>query len=289
MKFRMTKKPKRRRILIETSGVIYKLHGHTLMIKAVEDAVGDGQVEVSNFVRMEYLRGVILNLLEFYFLISEEQNVSDALIAWSQKVMQDRKLKVVLFTISRWLTDHEDSQVKAKSQFRLGNFIIRLVRDFDDQFRGRIKDQLQCRLGQVTFPRQSFSEELLLEFYERFQLIRSSVPNCSLCEFKAKQIRTLNARHIDLHSNQQRQNFKKNKGYVAQAERIETMLASSDKLPKCRWCERLGDTVLILHAPDKALFVTADRAFDAFGQILKHDVKLLPSLAELKRSLAAST
>ena len=61
---------------------------------------------------------------------------------------------------------------------------------------------------------------------------------------------------------------------------------TTETAPQCRWCERLGDAIIALHAPQKALLVTADRGFIPFGQILNREVKLLPSLAELKRQIA---
>ena len=157
----MTKKKiKRPRIFLETSGVIYHRHGHSLMQAAVQQAIGNGLVEVSNFIRMEYLRGVVLNLIDLYFLIELSDSVNDALIDWSQKVMQERKLKVVLMTISKWIVEQEDFQSKDKSMRRLGDLIVRLVYEFDEQFQGRCKDRLQCRLGRVRFPRHTFSKDM---------------------------------------------------------------------------------------------------------------------------------
>lgn len=275
----------RRRIFLETSGVIYHRHGHSLMEAAVHQAIGDGLPEVSTFIRMEYLRGVVLNLIELYFLIKESDSVSDALIDWSQKVMQDRKLKVVLMTISGWIVEQEDSRNKEKSIRRLGDLIVRLVYEFDDIFRARSKDRLRCRLGRVRFPRQTFSEDMLLRFYERFKAIQASTPDCDLCKFKTTQQATLSTKGIDLHGLGQRQKYAKNKGYVQQAERIEEALKTQETLPKCRWCERLGDTIIVLQAPAKAILITADRAYKAFGDILNREIRLLPSLAELKKQL----
>jgi hypothetical protein len=211
--------------------------------------------------------------------------VSDALIDWSQKVNQERKLKVVLMTISPWLVEQEDSRNREKSMRRLGDLIVRLVYYFDDIFTGRSKDRLQCRLGRVRFPRRTFGEDMLLRFYERFRAIQTSTPDCLLCRFKMKQQVGLPRRGIDLYSSDQRQKHAKNTGYVQQAERVEEALQTRETLPKCRWCERLGDTIIILQAPSKAILVTADRAFEAFGEILKREIRLLPSLAQLKRQL----
>lgn len=275
----------RPRIFLETSGVIYHRHGHTLMQAAVQQAIGNGRLEVSIFIRMEYLRGVVLNLIEFYFLIKESDSVSDAIIDWSQKVMQERKLKIVLMTVSGWLVEQEDSRSKDKSMRRLGDLIVRLVYDFDDIFRGLAKDRLQCRLGRVRFPRRAFGEDMLLRFYERFKAIQGSTPDCGLCKFKTTQQTALTRRGIDLHSTVQRHKYAKNTGYIQQAERVEEAMDTQETLPKCRWCERLGDTIIILQAPVKAILVTADRAFEAFGEILNREIRRLPSLAQLKQQL----
>lgn len=274
---------KRPRLFLETSGVVYDRHGHSLMQAAVRQAVGNGLLEVSNFIRMEYLRGVVINLIELYFLIKDSDSVSDALIDWAQKVNQERKLKVVLLTIRQWLVDHEDSSHKEKSQRRLGDLIVRLVYDFDRIFTARAKDRLACCLGKLRFPRRTFCEEMLLTFYERFTAIQRGTPNCRLCVFKTKQKREIARQGIDLHGTAQRQRFASNKGYVKQAERVEEALSTTETHAKCRWCERLGDTMIVLQAPKTSILVTADRAFDAFGEILNREVRLLPSLAELKR------
>ena len=275
----------RPRFFLETSGVIYHRHGHSLMKAAVEQAVADGLVQVSNFIRMEYMRGVVLNLIELYFLIKESDSVSDALIEWSQKVHQDRKLKIVLMTMPGWLVRHEDWQDKERSQRRLGELAVRLVYAFDDVFQDRSTDRLRCSLGRVRFPRQTFSEDMLLSFYERFKAIQSSIPDCSLCSFKERQQAEAARQGIDLYSTAQRQRFAANKGYVTQAERLEEAISSKDNLPKCRWCERLGDALIVLQAPKKAVLVTADKAFEAFGEILDRRIRRLPSLAELKRQI----
>lgn len=276
---------RRPRIFLETSGVIYHRHGHSLMQAAVQQAIGNGLLEVSNFIRMEYLRGLVLNLIELYFLIKESDSVSDALIDWSQKVNQERKLKIVLMTMHQWLVRHEDCQEKKKSQRRLGDLVVRLVYEFDDVFKGRAKDRLQCRLGRVRFPRRTFSEDMLLRFYERFKAIQASIPDCLLCHFKSKQQAELTRRGVDLHGSSQQQKYANNKGYVTQAQRLTNALATQSATPKCHWCAQLGDTIIILQAPKKSILVTADRAFEAFGEILNREIRCLPSLAQMKRQL----
>jgi hypothetical protein len=94
--------------LLDTSAVVYQQHGHTLQRAAVRDAVAGGEVLVPVFVRMEYLRGVILNLIEMWCLIRESVTVQDAFTDWSQQMRQERKLKVILMTVLQWLASQED-------------------------------------------------------------------------------------------------------------------------------------------------------------------------------------
>jgi predicted nucleic acid-binding protein len=143
------------RYLLDTSAVIYKLHGHTLQRAAVAEATADGTVEVPVFVRMEYLRGVIVNLIDMFTLIKESVTIEDALIDWSQQVRQERKLKVVLLTVSRWLLAQDHSSNKDRSMERLGNFILRLIWTFDDAFAQFPADPLACVLGRVTIDRKA--------------------------------------------------------------------------------------------------------------------------------------
>jgi hypothetical protein len=92
---------------------------------------------------------------------------------------------------------------------------------------------------------------------------------------------------VDLHGAEPQTKYARNKGYVQQAQRLTGALAPKHTSPKCRWCEQLGDTIIILQAPAKAIPVTADQGFLAFGEILNREIRRLPSLAELKRRAEA--
>src|SRR5258708_34525925 len=152
----MARKPSRGRLLLDTSAVVYLLHGHTLQQAAVREAVAGGELLVPVFVRMEYLRGVILNLIEMWCLIRESVTVQVAFIDWSQKMRQERKLKVILMTVPHWLGGHEDWQSKEVTFRRLGDLILRMIRDFDEAYPHPPDDPLACVLGRLDIPRQGY-------------------------------------------------------------------------------------------------------------------------------------
>ena len=128
----MARKRSRVRLLLDTSAVVHQLHGHTLQRAAVRGAVASAEVLVPVFVRMEYMRGVILNLVEMWCLIRESVTVEDAFLDWSQKIRQERKLKVILMTVPHWLGGHDDWQSKHLTLRRLGELILRMIRDLDE-------------------------------------------------------------------------------------------------------------------------------------------------------------
>jgi hypothetical protein len=128
----MARKRSTARLLLDTSAVVHQLHGHTLQQAAAREALGSAEVLVPVFVRMEYLRGVVLNLIEMWCLIRESVTVQDAFIDWSQKMRQERKLKVILMTVPHWLGGQEDWQSKDLTLRRLGDLILRMIRDFDE-------------------------------------------------------------------------------------------------------------------------------------------------------------
>jgi hypothetical protein len=268
---------------LETSAVIYHLHGHSLQQAAVHEAVAERRVEVPVFVRMEYVRGVLLNLIEMYGLLKESRSVQDALIDWSQKVKQERKLKVVLLTAAQWLTSHDEYLEKERTLRRLGDLIFREFHRFDESFQRPATDRLACELGRPTVSQPDFDEDLLLDFYDRCRAILEGKPHCRLCAFRQVQQRRLRRSAINLTTPLVRSRYVGNPGFLIQTDRLVEAGAHRGQSPACRWCERLGDALIALQLPPHVVLITADRTFLPFGELLGRPIQLLPSLAELKR------
>jgi hypothetical protein len=66
--------------------------------------------------------------------------------------------------------------------------------------------------------------------------------------------------------------------YVALRSRITT--------PSCWYCDRLGDVLIALSAPDGMVILTGDKqSFPALGEIFGKEIILLPSLQELREQM----
>jgi hypothetical protein len=236
---------------------------------------------------MEYLRGVVINLIEMWCLIRESVTLEDAFIDWSQKIRQERKLKVILMSVPRWLGSQDDSRSRDVTLRRLGVLVLGMIRDFDQTFPSPPDDPLSCRLGQRTVPAAGYDDDLILEFYERFKAVQEGVPDCDLCGFRRVQHQRLRRRQIELTGTEARQRHAGNPGFLRQADVLQEADTTKERTPGCRWCERLGDSVIALQTGRGVRIVTADRTFSALGDLLGVPVVLLPSLAELKRRATA--
>jgi hypothetical protein len=232
---------------------------------------------------MEYLRGIVMNLIEMWCLIRESVTVQDAFVDWSQKIRQERKLKVILMTVPHWLGGQEDWRLKDLTLRRLGDLILRMVCDFDEKYSHRPGDPLACVLGRLDIARQGYDDDLILDFYQRFTSVQEGVPNCRLCDFRKAQRNRLRRGKIDLTSLEVRSQFSSNPGFVRQSEETTEAANTKGRNPSCGWCARLGDTIIALQSERGVRIMTADRTFVPLGQLFGRTVVLLPSLAELKR------
>lgn len=192
-------------------------------------------------------------------------------------------------TVPQWLGGHEDWRSKAVTLRRLGDLVLRMLREFDEAFPAPPNDALACVLGRLDIPRQGYDDDLLLDFYQRFTAVQEGIPDCRLCEFRKAQRQRLGRRETDLTGPEVRQRFASNPGFVRQSEQVEQAANTRARTPACSWCERLGDTIIALQAERGIAVVTADRTFVPLGELLGRTVILLPSLAELKRRAQVSS
>src|SRR4051812_7149958 len=117
---RMSKAP---RVFIDTTVVYYRLHSHSLLAEAVQKAVADQEVVVSNFVRGEYIRGYVIGLIDLYSAIKMENNVQDGIHLFNAEMMNNpRRVKNAFAATLQWL-NMEDAIDVQKTLRRLGEAI----------------------------------------------------------------------------------------------------------------------------------------------------------------------
>jgi hypothetical protein len=268
----------------DTTVVYYKLHGHSLQKQAVKDAVGQGTLAVSNFVRGEYIRGYVTGLIELYFAVKAEQSVQDGIHVFNGEMgtRHPRKVQNALQTAANWIGGLQDSQDVKKTLRRLGEHVRGTLAWFDMTFPRRARDPLECEIGVMAFPSETYEEKHLLDFYEEYEAIRKA-PNCNQCDFRRDEKARLNAAGIDLYSTDQQRTYAGHRGYLKQAAVVDQAVRSRKTTPSCWYCDRLGDTIIALCAPEGLSIVTGDgQSFPALAGVLGKPLVLIPSLDELR-------
>jgi len=134
----------------------------------------------------------------------------------------------------------------------------------------------------MSFPRESFDENHIYDFLAEYERIRDG-PSCNQCGFRREQEAKLASAGIDLHSANQRQANKQATGFVKQAEWIEKAVNSELEKPSCWYCDRLGDAIIALSAPEDATVLTGDASsFPVLTKLLGKPLHLIPSLDRLR-------
>ena len=281
---------KRPAFFCDTTIVYFKLHGHSLHKGAVREVSRTRRLVISNFVRGEYIRGYVVGLIQLFSAIEEEHSVRDGITMFNAEMgNRPRKLANALQSTGNWLSGHEDWENVEKTLRRLGELIRSLLFNLDDEFPTRSRDPLACEMGILAFPRSTYDDGHIYDFYSEFQGILQRPP-CRQCEFRDQQHEELNSKGVDLHSGQQRSEYSQYKGYVKQAEWVDKALRTRLPRPSCWYCERLGDTIIALSAPNGMTILTGDKkSFPALADILDKPIKLIPPVKDLRRESGSAS
>src|SRR5262249_5386480 len=147
--------------------VYYRLHSHSLLREAVRQATGDGTMKLSVFVRGEYIRGYVIGLIELYFAIKAERSVEDGIQLFNAEMGKSRNLRKVANAFQAacgFLCGLDDWLAVPKTLRRFGEYIRNALALFDATFFTRVYDPLECEIGVLSFPRETYREDHLLDF-----------------------------------------------------------------------------------------------------------------------------
>lgn len=201
----------------------------------------------------------------------------------SEAGSRPRRLANAFNAFAAGLCDFDDWQDVPRTLRRLGEYIRNLLLRFDTAFVSRVQDRLGCAFGVMSFPRDTYDEQHLFDFYQELEANREE-PACDQCRFRSDQIAATSAARIDLYSPTQRAKYRDYRGYTRQADAMEQAVRSKLTAPSCWHCDRLGDTIISLSAPDESIMLTGDmQSFPAIAAILGKSIQPIPSLRQLRQ------
>jgi hypothetical protein len=272
-------------LLLDTAVVRYLVPGlyDSRFRQVVDGYLGERPRAITFFVRMEFLRGAVVPLAKYYFVIKRFPTLQLGLDYLSQEFATGKN-KLLVQTARHWLAGQQGSS-KAAALRRFGSKIVGLARAFDSlPGLERDADGVNCQLGRIDVPPAPFREETLLAFCVRWDAFRKD-PKCSLCDFRSRQTQTLPKRGAELCGREAQAKYNRNKQFLKQAKNLNQARATTTRKPSCWWCDILGDSIIALDAHPQRTIVSSDLSFEPLCQLLGKKHQCIPSARKILETL----
>ena len=241
-----------------------------LNVKEYYDSVLKGEKYTCEYVNMEFLRGYIKSVINFYFLLAMPQykSFSDVLHIWSNK-FQIREHKNIEIMIANLLKSNECFNDKEKSLRILAEYIRRLIGKLHVSFKKIGNDNTYCTKGKLKL---KFNPENLDKCLRTFVDILSDNNEYKKCK--------INQFLKQKHKNEITKILKKAEkindlGNKEGFEKIIKSLRSlSEKEITCKYCSSLGDAIIALLSDPNLTLEHTDISFNYLCKILnkKHNI-----------------
>lgn len=251
---------------------------------------------MSRFVKMEFRRSFLVNLIRFFFVLdmAHIESVDDAAILWSNK-FKTSELKAILQIISKLFDtekiDSSSSTEKEKALLALG----RLIKRYETLIEGYTDigtHSTRCARANVTL---DINLEKLREdlhgFLELFDDTKSCRDRCVVDEFLLSKKRKAVERFVALSGSLSKQ--KETAGFKRIVENLEDILSEGPSACSCKRCEKIGDAVIALDTPRSFSIEHTDYSFDQLCDSLGQPHQRHPSetavLAPRPAAIGSST
>jgi hypothetical protein len=256
---------------IDTSIVRSYLVGHSEIKKLLVNRLKNKTVLTSKFVKCEFERKFVCDLIAFYFVLKKQKTFADACDWWSEE-FGARKLKNFQAVCTKVFLNAGND--KRRALFNLGEAIKAILVSFDFLIHRFENDNAHCYMSSIDInfeaTKRADIEKEFFKFYNFFNN-QNYVANCEIIKLfgdSQNKIKEMLARTTT------------NKGFNRQKIIVDG-LTNKGKNFSCNKCKVIGDTVIALECPDFAILLTQDDAFDELCPVLGKKFEKVPSLRAL--------
>lgn len=225
------------------------------------------QCYVSKYVKMEFNRSFLRNVIYFYFILDlpSIQSVDDAFRFWSNKFKASELKAVIqlaaeLFAIQE--IDIYKTTDKENALYALGIVIKRYYIKSQRKFKDIGRDSTRCARSLVSF--KAGSENMAVgfkEFIEAFDDVEKCRSLCRVDDFLLKRFKTEVQIYVN-NSVKEVKNNKTNSGFKKIGKNLSKILEEGPAACSCKMCEKIGDAVIALDAPRDMRLEHIDNSFD---------------------------
>jgi len=170
-----------RKYYLETSVVRSRLIGHTAIKQVLKDKLDAHTRITSGFVKMEFEKSLICDLIEFYFVFKKQATIDDAIKYWTEH-FQIRKIKNMNYSIAGIFSGIEPTDIQ-QGLFKLRNSIKTLIAAFKKIIQRYDKNNSKCYFSDVAldFRRCTNIEDIEKEFARFYKVFKNDfVEECNI-------------------------------------------------------------------------------------------------------------
>ena len=262
-----------KKFYLETSAIRSRLIGHSLISEQLKQSLRNQTKVTSKFVKMEFERSLIYDLIEFYFILKNQKYISDAIKYWNED-FRTRKIKNINIVISDMFFNIENFDVNL-GLLRLRSSIKSLLIEFKYLIQRYDKNSTNCYLGNydLNFNLCKKATEFEKEFVTFHDFYKENyIDKCklSLLFFESKDL----IDKIIEHSS-------KNRSFNKQLVELIKIRDNIRKL-SCSTCKIIGDLIVTLECPSYAILLTLDTVFEELCKILSLKFEIIPNIRALQ-------
>jgi hypothetical protein len=268
---------------LDTSILRHKIHGSSKYKQYLSEQIGDKDVYVSKYVKMEFNRSFLCNLINFYFTLHMPcyKTVSDAVAVWSDR-FKSSELKAIIQFIAIYLSTHNldlnDIKEKNKSLRLIESYIKRIALTTQGHFKDIGTNSARCGLADIEL---GTSDEMtayddIQKFKENFDNKSKHGNECNVAKFLMVKFKSQVKKYIDSADKISSPSSSKNRGFVNIANSLK-LIQDGKEGCSCKVCEKIGDVIVALEMPPNMRMETVDYSFEHLCPLINKKVFRHPS------------
>jgi len=258
-----------KKFYLETSIIRSRLFGHPEIKNLLIEKLKNKSLITSQYVKMEFDRGYVCDLIAFYFVLKTQKKISDAFQWWIED-FSGRKLKNVASVFAQTFSGIKNEDV-VRARLKLRELIKSVIVTFNALFYMFENNNSDCYLSTGTLDFRNYDSVGKIESaFDKFrrEFRGNYVGECKVMDFLKTSRSVLDSMLKET---------TKNSGFENQKTKLQKILSGKSKI-SCTSCSGIGDTIIALECPKHAILITQDSAFDELCKIIGLKYEIMPSL-----------
>lgn len=280
---------------LDTSVARHIILGSTPYKKYLLAQFGDNPTYISKYVQMEFNRGYLCNIIDFYFTLhlSSVPTISDAMKIWSDK-FSSRELKAViqlaadLFNANR--LDFISIKDKSTALRILESYIKRIALKFRKSFKDIGANTTRCARALIDLSSSDTNDakKNIQDFQQKINSTSTCRNECNIGDFITRRFKFEIDKYIKNGENLLNPQKPENKGFISIIETLKKISEKGEGYCTCTACSKIGDAIIALELPTSMRLETLDYSFEHLCPPLNKSFKRHISQSAVIKSLEES-